>query len=87
MALALKWDHEFESAFLQQRVRCEPDFGAIPPARFLDRRLVAFRPQAANGLVVEDGRARYTGTLYERLRQASPGPGRGVRHRRARRGA
>ncbi|HEX6442865.1 MAG TPA: hypothetical protein VF007_11805 [Stellaceae bacterium] len=27
--------------------------------------------EAANGLVVEDGRARYTGTLYERLRMAS----------------
>ena len=22
----LKWDHEFESAFLQRRVHCEPDF-------------------------------------------------------------
>ena len=28
--------------------------------------------EAANGLVVEDGRARYTGRLYDRLRQASP---------------
>jgi hypothetical protein len=27
-----KRDHEFESAFLQRRVSCEPDFcGAIPP--------------------------------------------------------
>jgi hypothetical protein len=25
VALALKWDREFESAFLQRRVSCEPD--------------------------------------------------------------
>jgi hypothetical protein len=28
--------------------------------------------EAANGLVVENGRALYTGILYKRLRQASP---------------
>jgi hypothetical protein len=28
--------------------------------------------EAGNGLVVENGRAHYTGRLYERLRQASP---------------
>jgi hypothetical protein len=28
--------------------------------------------ESANGLVVEDGRARYTGKLYDRLRRASP---------------
>lgn len=28
--------------------------------------------ETANGLVVEDGRARYTGRLYDRLRRASP---------------